>query len=61
MIDYKVGDLVVAKGSFDNNELFELERISSNGEFYDTRWRKLHLHNFRHATQEEIIIGRRLP
>lgn len=60
MSEFKVGDFVVAKGDFDNNELFELERTGSNGEFYDTRWRKLHLHNFRHATQEEIKAGKRL-
>lgn len=58
---FEIGDFIVANSVFNNTELFEIERIGSSGEFYDTRWRKLYLYNFRHATGKEIKKGKRLP
>lgn len=57
--EFKVGDLLVATNGH-CNEIFEVERKGSNGGFYDTRWRKLNVKCFRHATPAEIKAGHRL-
>lgn len=57
--DFVVGDVVVAiAGSC--NELFEIESKGKNGGLYDTKWRKLHIESFRHATPAEIKAGHRI-
>ena len=60
MSQFKQGDILVTKEP-SHLELFEVERIGRNGELYDTRWRMLNTEHFKHATDEEIAAGMRLP
>lgn len=57
--DFKKGDKLVA-ATMDCLEIFEVDRIGRNGEVYDTRWRRLNVEHFRHATDEEIRAGHRI-
>ena len=47
---FEVGDNVVAKDTYNTNELFQIERKGSFGGMYDTKWRLLDLRQFRLAT-----------
>ena len=57
---FKVGDKVVAKDTYNTNELFQIERKGSFGGMYDTKWRLLDLRQFRLATPAEIHAGHRI-
>lgn len=57
---FEVGDYVVAKDTYNTNELFQLESYGFFGGMYDTKWRLLDLRQFRHATPAEIKAGYRI-